>query len=215
MKAYVVTAGEYSYYHIDKIFTDPVQAQMYANLDDDRRVEEYPVDDVKLDSAKKLLVNVVYDFGKDEIESMTQVEHEWNAYDPKIGDDWYTTFRFSVVVTGRLFQDIAKDGMQSRMLLKIARDKFSAELDRHQTTKRLLLDRKRQQKEEYDRRWSMYPMYTTASPTSNPLEQVCTQEVSDKLDEMYKNGEQLPDVLTLMKMIRESREKNAGGNNIG
>lgn len=208
MKVYIVTAGDYSYYHIEKVFTSPVMAQMYADLDDDRRVEEFPVDNVKIDSAQKLLVNVVYDFAEDKIESLTQVKYEWNAYDPKIGDDWCTTFKFSVLVTGRLFQDIAQHGMQSKLLLKIARDKFSAELDRHQTTKVLLLDRKRRQKEEYDLRYGRHPMCTTSSDTGNPFEKICTQEVADKLDEMYKNGEALPDAMTLIKMIRESRDKH-------
>ena len=215
MKAYIVTAGDYSAYHIEKVFTDPVQAQMYANLDADMQVEEFPVDDVQITDSQTLKVNVVYDFDKDEITSMVKVDYEWNEYDPEIAGSWYTTFHFCAMLSGKLFQDVAQNGMRSTMLLKVARDKFYTELDKTDQTKRTLLDKKHKMKEAYERQYSRYPMYKTSLETSNPVEAICTQEVSDKLDEMYKNGEPLPDVMTLVKMIKESREKNAGGNNIG
>ena len=36
MKVYIVTSGCYSDYHIEKVFTDPEQARLYALLDPDR-----------------------------------------------------------------------------------------------------------------------------------------------------------------------------------
>lgn len=46
--AYVVTSGEYSGYCIDGVFSDEEKADLFANKDGDRTVEEYDIDDEKL-----------------------------------------------------------------------------------------------------------------------------------------------------------------------
>lgn len=51
-KVYVVTAGEYSDYHIEKVFSSKRLANLYSMLDSDRHVETYDVDDVDVDTGK-------------------------------------------------------------------------------------------------------------------------------------------------------------------
>ena len=46
--SYVVTSGEYSDYHIDGVFSDKEKAVFFADKDDDRRVEEYDIDDEQM-----------------------------------------------------------------------------------------------------------------------------------------------------------------------
>lgn len=46
--AYVVTSGEYSDYHIDGVFSDKEKADLFADKDGDRSVEEYDIDDEQM-----------------------------------------------------------------------------------------------------------------------------------------------------------------------
>lgn len=46
--AYVVTSGEYSDYHIDGVFSDKDKADLFADKDGDRSVEEYDIDDEQM-----------------------------------------------------------------------------------------------------------------------------------------------------------------------
>lgn len=58
MTIYVVTSGEYSDYHIDGVFSDRKQAELYCAITDSRRnkydddfcsIEEYETDGIKLE----------------------------------------------------------------------------------------------------------------------------------------------------------------------
>lgn len=58
-KVFIVTAGEYSDYHIDAVFTDENMANQYANLDSDRNVEEYETDIESVEADPNKLIYCV------------------------------------------------------------------------------------------------------------------------------------------------------------
>ncbi len=64
-KAYIVTAGEYSDYRIEGVFTDKKLAEFFAVKDNDYRIEEYTADNIKLLSEERLYGVKVY-VGKSE-----------------------------------------------------------------------------------------------------------------------------------------------------
>lgn len=197
MRVYVVTSGEYSAYHIEKVFTDREQAQMYANLNSDRYVEEYSTDDTNIDDINKYYAYIIYNYEKDRIESIT----EWDEYEEDyemISQGYRAYFEFVVLVSGRLLVEIAEHGTQSEMLLQIAKDRFYRKLDEICKTRKMLLDELNARRKK--------SFITVEKPRFRKLEDMVPQEVQDKLDEMYRNGEKLPDILTLSKMVREYRK---------
>lgn len=73
-KVYVVTEGSYSDYHIVAIFSDKNNADIHAALlnstesfYDEARVEEWDVDDVEIDTCKKLIHYATVYYCKGEI----------------------------------------------------------------------------------------------------------------------------------------------------
>ena len=69
MKVYVVTAGSYSDYRIEKVFTDKVKAEEYAEwLYDSNPVKEYNTeDDLVINKCYKIHISMcVHDRGNDE-----------------------------------------------------------------------------------------------------------------------------------------------------
>ena len=60
MKVYIVTAGEYSDYHIEAVFTSKERAEAFAALDDDRGVDEEETDPVGWEGPPGLLPFKVY-----------------------------------------------------------------------------------------------------------------------------------------------------------
>ena len=67
MKIYIVSAGSYSDYHIEKLFSNKDKAEEYADwLEDSNDVEEYEVDDItEYKKYYKIIVNIKYhDNGK-------------------------------------------------------------------------------------------------------------------------------------------------------
>jgi len=73
-KVYVVTEGSYSDYHIVAIFSDKNNADIHAALlnstesfYDEARVEEWDVDDVEIDTCKKLIRYATVYYCKGEI----------------------------------------------------------------------------------------------------------------------------------------------------
>lgn len=202
MKIYVVTSGEYSDYHIEAVFTNYHLATQYANLDSDREIEEYEADSIQINDPE-LFYCIEYDFEKDKIVSLGP----GRARDTEIYE-YQPIMRFSVRMNDRLFDDIREHGCQSELLLKISRDKLAQELEKLQLSKNALIDRIYRSRNHYFNRYSLAT--TSLDTQTNPFEKVATQEVTDQINAMYENGEQLPDAFTLMKMIRESRQKMEG-----
>lgn len=52
MKIYIVTAGEYSDYHIEAVFTDKKQAELFCAIHE-YDLEEYEADEIQIDTNKK------------------------------------------------------------------------------------------------------------------------------------------------------------------
>ncbi len=53
MRIYIVTSGEYSDYSIDAVFTDKLQAELYAATHNCDRIEEYESDQCVFETNKK------------------------------------------------------------------------------------------------------------------------------------------------------------------
>ena len=58
-KVYIVTEGSYSDYHIVAVFSDEKKAKLYSLTLDDAGVEEYDVDDIDIDTNKKIITYAV------------------------------------------------------------------------------------------------------------------------------------------------------------
>lgn len=87
MKVYIVTSGCYSDYDIEKVFTDKVKAEEYAEwLRDSNPVEEYDTeDDLVIDKYYKVNISMnVYDTGNSEPSVNIYKEcdkNSWNTRD--------------------------------------------------------------------------------------------------------------------------------------
>lgn len=102
MKVYVVTAGSYSDYHIEKVFTDKAKAEEYAEwLYEPNPVEEYETeDDLQVNKYYKILINMcIHDFKNGEPTVLVSKECEANFYNRgyiyytdyhKYGSDYFT-----------------------------------------------------------------------------------------------------------------------------
>lgn len=101
MKIYVVTAGSYSDYHIEKVFTDKLKAEEYRQwLYDANDIEEYETeDDLNIEKFYKIVVSyTVYDNGKDEapIISIAKCTSE-DIYADRIGYSEYERARHFMI----------------------------------------------------------------------------------------------------------------------
>lgn len=58
MKVYIVTEGSYSDYHIEEVFTNKEQAELYCAIHEDCRIEEYEADECKIDGKAEDLKSI-------------------------------------------------------------------------------------------------------------------------------------------------------------
>lgn len=81
MKVYIVTDGEYSDYHIEAVFDDRKKAELHAALHNCNCVEEYDVNDCKIEGNTKYYVVHYIEEGRggelyvDNIRYSTKREH--------------------------------------------------------------------------------------------------------------------------------------------
>lgn len=122
MKVYIVTAGCYSNYRIEAVFTDKKKAKRYANFNSDRCIETYETDEA-FNSPERIIVWYVP--GDNRIRSMESALCEMEDY--CYGDQ----FGFETEVSERLREDIEKNGTNSSLLLKIAQDRLAQFKARH------------------------------------------------------------------------------------
>ena len=161
MKVYVVTAGDYSDYHIEAIFTNETIANQFANLDSDRNVEEYEVDVESVEAdPNKLVYLVSYNFETDKIETLCLTAGRDRS------DDYIyehqNVFVFYVSPSETLNNSVRMFGMHSDWLKRIAQDRFYMYCDAHETSRQELLEQRKKRDEEFEKR---YPMYTTSLRT--------------------------------------------------
>ena len=125
LKVYVVTAGCYSDYHIEGVFTDPIMANQYANLDSDREVEEYDADVVEIATAP-IKARIWYDPKKNEItEISTASSYMEEKYRPAPDEYRYKKFVVERKLSARTLKDVQEHGLKSPLLLKHMQDSWA------------------------------------------------------------------------------------------
>ena len=203
MKVYVVTAGEYSSYHIEAIFTNKKIADQYANLDSDRNIEEYETDIESVDAdPNKLVYYVNYNIEKDQIDSLC-LTSGYNKTEDYLNDITLIDFTFYVSPSETLNNSIRMYGMHSDWLHKIAVDRFYMYCDMHETNRKELLEKKRKRDEVFQH----YPMHSTSCDTLfNPYfyaDAKCNAIMKD----LIANGIKLPTSKELHGLYNELVKK--------
>ena len=186
-RVYVVTSGDYSDYHIEQIFSSREKAHLYSLLDPDRCVEEYYMDDIELKATHKyLLVSYDYRYGHN---------HEFmlrnTPLKPRISKEWRNNFEFTIPMDNdRIYKNIVRYGKHSKVILKIAQDKFAEYLYEHNTSKEELI-------RKLDKKYNRIP-YGFASTSSDftlpdwrPQLEV-NKRVATVLKQMIVDGKPLP-----------------------
>lgn len=193
MKAFVVTAGDYSNYHIERIFTDREQARLYALQDTDRRVEEYAIDSKNV-IAKKQYVLVRYDYRYNKPRDLIMCD---KPVKPHIGKaSWFDCFEFTVDMDNdRLYKSIVRYGIRSGLLSKIVFDTFAQYLYEHETTKEELI-RKLDEEREKERQ-NYGGLFYTSSFYTRP--EIINQDLTCFADEYFKDHGVYPPIDELTK----------------
>lgn len=196
-RVYVVTSGCYSDYHIEAVFSDKKHAEIYANLDSDRRVEPYTLDNVKLES--KATLSVCYDIEKECIKNINVDE---GYSEPRIDVDYYCIFSYSVSISGMVLEDVQQHGMQSKMLLKITRDMLAMELDKRGTSREELVRNAEKKRIEMERQFMGRHYFTASTAFPENL------KVAAELKQMIAEGKDLPDAYGVARMIDDARAED-------
>ena len=209
MKVYIITAGEYSSYHIEAVFTDENMAQQYANLDSDRNIEEYETDIESVNpDPTKLIYRVSYNFENNKVETL-YLTSGYNKEDDCIHDWSLNVFDFYVSPHETLNDSIRMYGMHSDWLHKIAVDRFYMYCDAHETSRQELIEKKKKRDDEFHKR---YMLYTTSSATVdgdglfNPYWHA-DRRMPDLMKQYFAEHGTYPDTDTLKKMYAEQTEE--------
>jgi hypothetical protein len=205
MKVYIVTAGDYSYYHIEKVFSSMEKARAYALLDPDRDVEVFDMDKVDV-QMKKSYVLVQYDYLHKE---MISIEAHNTQVKPRIDKQWPYAFKFTVDLSNiKLRKSIIRYGKSSGMLNKIAQDTLAQYLYEHDTTAEELHQKEWEKRNQKKYPYIMYTssIYDTPPEKINPVNAELTDYVNKCIDE---NG-QAPDIMNLIQQMynKETEETN-------
>ena len=124
MKVYVVTAGCYSDYHIEAVFTDPVLANEYANIDSERQIEKFEADSMKV-ATSGIKARIRYAPKKNEITEIDTSNYVQGRYSAEPDAyDWYG-LRVYRKLSARTLKDVKQYGMESPLLLKIMQDAWA------------------------------------------------------------------------------------------
>ena len=135
-RVYVVTSGEYSDYRIEKVFSSKRKAHMYSLLDPDRRVEEYDVDDTELNVVSEYLL-VSYNYKYNDIPELTLCGEQVK---PRISECWGNPFEFTLSLSNdRIYRNLIRYGKKSKVIFKIAQDKFAEYCYEHNTSREELI----------------------------------------------------------------------------
>lgn len=218
MKIYVVTAGEYSDYHIEKVFSDKHQAHMYSLLESDRRVEQYELDDVTIKTNKKF-IKVTYYFKWQHVEKVELCSKEIK---PMIDRKYGSYFEFTLPLSDKkLYSNIMRYGKNCGLIQKITRDKFMQYLYEHETTVEELI---RKQNEKWEKQNNPYYFLASTSsdtcgpnmhdPPFNPYYYADARMPDIMKQYADEHDGAFPDMLTLAKMyadqvadVKEEHEK--------
>ena len=160
-KVYIVTQGDYSDYHIEKVFKDIEKARLYALAHSDREVEVYEIDDDEIETGKNL-ITVEYNFNENRIHN---IQFSSKPCLPYVDNEWWPCFKFQVSITNkRIYASIIRSGAKSRILLRIAQEKFATYLYEHGISKEQL---NKQIEEDRKKKFgSQYHIFTTSADIS-------------------------------------------------
>jgi len=202
---YVVTSGEYSAYGIEAVFTQEESATSYANLDSSRRVETYTSDNISVQfNGSQHMFEVTYDISEDKITHMSPTAKAFERED-HVAEYSLVEFVFCLVPSKHVYESIKKDSVNSKQLLKIARDRFAAYCVEHETSRQGLLDRKKKRDEERNRR---YHLATTSIGDGlfNPYWHA-DRRMPTLMEAYHAEHGVYPDTETLRKMYDEQVEE--------
>lgn len=155
MKVYIITAGNYSDYHICAVFTNEISARKYANLCSERKVEVYEADSIDVSEKGKKFC-IYYDYENNKI---TDIYLYHSEKEDSVAEWGNYNFVFTLENSDKIRNEIGEYGKQSTLLLKIAQDRFSAYLAEKDMNYFEFQEWKKKKKKQR----SNYPMYTTAS----------------------------------------------------
>ena len=188
-RVYVVTSGEYSDYRIEKVFSSHEKARLYSLLDSDRRVETYDVDDMELNVVSDYLL-VSYDYKYNYIDGLTLCGDQVN---PNISDGWMRPFEFTLMLSDdRVHRNAMRYGKNSKVILKIAQDKFAEYCYEHNTSRDELI-RKRDGK-YYNPNVAFYSTSGSFDNSAYRQRLVVNERVATVLKQMIVDGKPLPPV---------------------
>lgn len=189
-RVYIVTSGEYSDYRIEKVFSSHKKARLYSLLDYDRRVEEYDVDDIELNVVSDYLL-VSYDYKYNNIDRLALCGDQVN---PNISEDWMRPFEFTLMLSDdKVHRNVMRYGKNSKVILKIAQDKFAEYCYEHNISREELI-RKRDGK-YYNQNVAFYATSSVLdewTPEKTSLE--VGSRVATVLKQMVVDGKPLPPV---------------------
>jgi hypothetical protein len=188
-RVYIVTSGDYSDYRIEKVFSNRSKAHIYSLLDQDRRVEEYDVDDLELNVVSDYLF-VSYDYKYNDILELTLCGEQVK---PRISEGWRNPFEFTLSLSDdRIYRNLMRYGKNSKVILKIAQDKF-AEYCYERNTSREELIRERDGK-YYNPNSAFYSTSSSFDNSAYRQRLVVNERVATALKQMIVDGKQLPPV---------------------
>lgn len=207
MKVYIVTAGEYSDYHIEAVFTDPVKAKMFANLDSDRVIEEYEADSVIMSYSRNPIMppdvyTVYYDFKNDKVNSFRIGFGLPHAPDSICDIFMEPMLQLFIPDNERLHEDILLHGKESKLLKKIAQDRLAAYLYEHGLQREELIEKI---KEDKNKRIRDYHFASTSSSfTAWTPYAAANTLITERIRQMIHEGKEAPDPDTLKKMVDDA-----------
>ena len=195
MKVFVVTAGEYSDYHIEKIFTDRIKAHLYSLMGreyEHRQVEEYELDEIDVDVQSRYL-RIVYDYNRNRIEEV--LIHECEIKPRRVLDDWYR-IEFTIPLTNeKVYKNVCRYGKDSGLIKRITEDTFAKYLYENDLSREELIQ-KEHDRINHNAVKHQYVFYTTSAVTqtisnSESRQKLITfEDVVDLLVEVKKNENQ-------------------------
>lgn len=130
MKVYVVTDGMYSDYHIEAVFTDRLQAELYCATHHANYIEEYDADEHKFESDKEPKIEWTAEFWRFKGEVSHSVSQRYTIKDTKS----VVVRKGNVIVTVSLDKNISKKKAEKILLDMYAQWKY----EQYEESKKLL-----------------------------------------------------------------------------
>lgn len=195
MKVFVVTAGEYSDYHIEKVFTDRIKAHMYSLMGSEyeyRQVEEYEVDEIDVDVKSKHL-RIVYDYNSDRIVEILINDCEINTR--RVTDDWYRV-EFTIPLTNeKVYKSVCRYGKNSGLIKRITEDTFARFLYENDLSREDLINKESDRL--HNRAIKHQYMFYTTSPVT---------EMQFKDGKLYEKQEADSKATAILKLMAQNQE---------